>query len=195
MAEKHLTSAGADQPTRYLIQERFLSLDNRFTITDEAGLVRYRVTSSFFAMGDKLRISNADGKELMKVRQDTLHLHLTYKIYSTSTGETEREIASIKRTGAMWQHKLQISSIHGDYVMEKTGGAASNEFQLLKDDRTVASITKDPVPAKSLYWVDITDSDEHDHVLILALVIVLSCAQRLPVNPMIKPDIKTPATD
>ena len=180
------------QSTRYLIQEKYLSLDKRFSITDDTGTIRYTVNSSFFTMGDKLQILDANGNELMKIRQDNLHFHLTYKIFSTYSGATERELASIKRTGPLWEHKLQINSINGEYTIEKKSSSSPNEFTITKDGDIVGIITKDASLTKTFYWVDIIDSKEQDHhALLLAMVIVLSCAQRIPVNPMAKPTIKT----
>ncbi|CAF0715981.1 unnamed protein product [Adineta steineri] len=183
------------RPTRYLIQEKHLSLDNRFTITDDAGNIHYKVHSLFFAMGDKLIISDANGNELMKIRQDSLHFHLTYKLISTHSGATARQIASIKRTGPLWQHKLEIDSSNGKYILQKQGGVSSDDFTLTKDDVTIAVVARDASPMKNLYWVDIIDSKEQDHTFILAIVIVLSCAQRLPVNPISKPQVNAPKTD
>jgi len=174
-------------PTCYLIQEKHLSLHNRFTITDNSGVVHYKVNSTFFAMGNKLLFSDADGNALMKIRQDKLHLHLRYKIFSIHSGVIEREIASIKRIGPLRQHKLEISSSNGEYILQRKGGVSSNEFTLTKDDDIVAIATKDVSPTKSLYWVDIIDSREDNHAFVLAMIIVLACAQRLPSNPVSKP--------
>jgi uncharacterized protein YxjI len=178
------------QPTRYLIQEKYLSLDKRFTITDDTGVVHYKVNSTFFAMGDKLCISDANGNELIRIRQENLHFHLTYNIFSIRSGATERQVASIKRTGPLWQHKLKINSDDGEYIIEKQGGLSSNEFILTKDNLVVAIATKDSSPTKCLYWVDIIDNREEDHAFLLAMIIVLACAQRLPGNPMAKPHRK-----
>jgi uncharacterized protein YxjI len=175
------------QPMRYLICEKHLSLDNRFKITDESGMVHYNVNSTFFAMGDKLSIADANGNELIRIRQDNLHLHLTYKIFSIRSGNNEHQIATIKRTGPLWQHKLEIQSDIGEFIMRKKGGISSDEFILTKGDKIIAIVMKDASPTKILYWIDIIDNQEEDHAFVLAIVIVLACAQRLPGNPLAKP--------
>jgi uncharacterized protein YxjI len=175
------------QPTRYLIEEKHLSLDNRFIITDDEGVIHYKVNSKFFTMGDKLLISDANGNELIKIRQDKFHFHLTYKVFSLRSGVPECQTATIKRTGSMLQHKLEIDSVNGEYIMQKKEGVSSNEFTLTKDGSLVAFATKDVSPTKSLFWVDIIDNKEEDHAFVLAMVVVLSCAQRLPGHHMAKP--------
>lgn len=175
------------QPTRYLIREKHLSLDNRFTITDDAGVVHYKINSTFFAIGDKLLISDANGNDLIKIRQENFRARLTYKVFSIRSDATVSQIASVKRTGSLLQHKLEISSNDGEYTIQKKGGASSDEYTLTKDEHLVATVTKDVSPTKSLYWVDIIDDREENHAFVLAMVIILSCAQRLPGHPMEKP--------
>jgi uncharacterized protein YxjI len=180
------TAKPQSQPTRYLIQEKHLSLDDRFIITDDSGVILYKVNSTFFAMGDKLLISDASGNELIRIRQENLHLRLTYKVFSIRSDGSEYEIGSIKRTGPLWHHKLEISSDNGEYILKKKGGLASHDFTITKDENVVAIATKDVSPTKSLYWVDVIDQKEEQHAFLLAVVIVLSCAQRLPGHPISK---------
>lgn len=178
----------SSQTKRYLIEEKHLSLDERFTITDDSGVIRYKVNSTFFAMGDKLLISDDNGNELIRIRQDNLHLRLRYKIFAC---RPERQIATIKRTGSLWQHRLEITTDDGEYLLKKKGGPSSNEYLLIRKENVIAIATKDTSPTKNLYWIDILQNQEEDHAFILAMIIVLSCAQRLPGNPMAKPSINT----
>ena len=75
------------QPSRYLLEEKHLSLENRFTITDKSGVMHYKANSTFFAVGDKLSICDQYGNELLRIRQDYPHLHLTYKVYYSQRHE------------------------------------------------------------------------------------------------------------
>jgi uncharacterized protein YxjI len=174
----------ASKPTRYVIQDKHFSLDDKFVITDNEGDVHYKVDSTLFATGDKLILYDAQGNELIKIRQEYLHIHPTYYIYSVRRGVDEMQLASIKRTGAPWNHRLEITTTNGEYLMEKKGGVFSHEFILTKDGVLVAIVSKDASPSRSVYFVDIaTDRDEY-RAFLVALVIVLSCAQRLPGNPL-----------
>ncbi|CAF0795963.1 unnamed protein product [Rotaria sordida] len=164
---------------RYLIEEKYLSLDNRFTITDDSGNIHYKGNSIFFAIGDKLVLTDENGNEVIRIRQENFHIRPTYRLYSARLDGTERQIALIKRTGPLRQHKLEISSDNGEYILQKQGGVSSKEFTLINDDNTIALITKDASPTKSFYWVDIKDNKEN-HSFILASVIVLACVERSP---------------
>ncbi|CAF2555201.1 unnamed protein product [Rotaria sp. Silwood2] len=171
---------------RYLIEEKYLSLDNRFTITDDLGNIHYKGNSTFFAIGDKLLLTDEQGNEAIRIRQESFHIHLTYKLFSVRFGGTEHQIALIKRIGPLRQQKLEISSNDGEYILQKQHGLSSNEFTLTKDSSTVAVVTKDASPTKSFYWVDIIDNKEN-HAFILAIVIVLACVQRSPTTHIAMP--------
>ncbi|UJR20785.1 hypothetical protein I4U23_023898 [Adineta vaga] len=172
---------------RYVIQDKHFSSDDKYVITDEAGNIHYKVDSTLFILGDKLILSDAAGTEIIQIRQENLHFHQTYNIFSIRRDEQETRLASIKRTGLPGQHKLEISAVNGNYIMEKRGSIFSQEFTLKKDDNIIAIVTKDTAPSKNTFWVDISNSAEELHAFILALVIVLSCAQRLPGNPLSTP--------
>jgi uncharacterized protein YxjI len=174
-------------PTRYVIEDKHFASDDKFVIADEQGNVYYRVDSTLFVLGGKLILSDAGGNELIRIRQEKLHIHPTYNIYSIRRDADETQLASVKRTGLPGQHKLEISSVNGEYLMEKQGGLFSHEFRLKKDGNVVAVVTKDTATSKSTYWVDISNNSEEDHAFIMALVIVLSCAQRFPGNPLATP--------
>lgn len=178
------------QTTRYLISEKHLSFDNRFLITDESGTVHYKVDSTFLAFGDKLSIFDKNQNELIRIRQNYPHFHLTYKVYTICDGTNDQLIASVKRTGPLWQHKLQISSPHGEYLLKKKDGVSSNVYNLTKNGNLIAVATKDASPTKSIYWVEIIN-DQEQHLFILSMIIILSCAQRLPGNPAAKPHTNT----
>lgn len=164
---------------RYLIEDKHFSLDNRFTITDESGNIRYKGNSTFFTVGDKFVLCDENGNELIRIRQENLRLHPTYKLFSIHSSGTEHQIASIKKIGSMWQSKLEITTDNGEYLLQKKSGVASKDFDLTKDGHVIATAVKDSSATKNFFWLDILDENEPNHAFIIALVIVLSSAQRL----------------
>lgn len=172
------------KPTRYVIQEKHFSLNDKFVITDELGEVQFTVDSKLFSMGDKLRLYDASGKELIKIHQENLHLHPTYTIDSVRQDADEMQLASIKRTGLPGNHKLEIHAVNGEYLMKKDNGILSHDFTLTKDGEVVAIVSKDTSPLKCVYWVEISSDRDEYRALIMAMVIVLSCVSRLPGAPL-----------
>jgi uncharacterized protein YxjI len=172
------------KPTRYIIQDKHFALNDKFVITDDKGIVHYTVDATIFSIGDKLILYDSFGNELIKIRQEQPCLHQVYNIYSTRHDVDEMQLASIKRVGPPWNHRLEISTTNGEYLMEKIGGLLSHEFILTKDEAIVAMVTKDSAPTTSVYWVDIASDREDYRAFLVAMVIVLSCAKRLPGNPL-----------
>jgi uncharacterized protein YxjI len=170
------------KPTRYIIEDRHFSLNDKFVISDDSGLIHYKVDATLFTPGDKLILYDSLGDELIKIRQENLHLHPTYNIYSIRRDADEMQLASIKRTGAPWNHKLEITATNGEYQMEKYGGLLSHEFILKKDQQIVATVTKGTSILESVYWVDIADDRDKYRAFLMSMVIVLSCVKRLPGN-------------
>ncbi len=169
--------------TRYIIQDNHFSLDDKFVVTDESGNVQYTVDSTFLAIGDKLVLNDADGKALMKIREETLHFRPTYNIYSARRDLHEMQLASIQRTGTPWNRKLEIFTPNGEYIIERKGGIFSHEFVLTKDGVIVAMVSKDSSPKTTVYRLDVAGNREEYRAFLVALVIVLSCVQRLPSSP------------
>lgn len=174
----------APKPTRYIIQDKHFVSNEKFVITDDSNNVHDTVDSTLFALDDKLVLYDSDGKELIKIRQENLHIRPTYNIYSIRRDADEMQLASVKRTGTPWNHKLEISSVNGEYIMKKKGGALSHDFLLTSNGDIVAIVSKASSTKASVYWVDIASTRKDYRAFLMALAIVLSCAQRLPGNPL-----------
>ena len=172
------------KPTRYVIQEKHFSLNDKFVITDELGEVQFTVDSTLFSMGAKLRLYDASGKELIKIHQENLHLHSTYIIDSVRQDADEMQLASIKRTGLPGNHKLEIHAVDGEYLMKKDSGILSHDFTLTRDEKVVAIVSKNTSLLKCVYWVEISSDTDEYRALIMAIVIVLSCVSRSPGAPL-----------
>src|SRR5579871_3364355 len=121
------------KPLKYIIQQKHFSLNDKFVITDEFDNIRYTADSTLLTMGDKLLLYDSNGYELIKICKEYLHLHPIYNIYSTRRDVDEMRLASIKRTGTPWHHKLKIDSVDGKYLIEKNGKISSHEFTLKKN--------------------------------------------------------------
>jgi uncharacterized protein YxjI len=167
---------------RFQIEERPTSLDQKFSIMDEDDNCLYTVKSTFFAIGDKLTLSDNYGTELFKIRQQLKHLHLTFHIYSASQNDDDddqRKLVTVKQVGFPLNHTLDIQSIYGNYLMKRNGGITCNEYTLTKDGNVVAEVKRKFPAFAERYTVDIHENvNERDIPFVLTLVITLWCAQR-----------------
>ena len=64
----------------YRIKEKFWSLGNNFSITDEQGEAAFRVKGKAFSIGDKLSFQDMEGNELAFIEQKLLTLKPKYQI-------------------------------------------------------------------------------------------------------------------
>ena len=174
-----MNSIGAN---RFQIEEHPTSLDRKFCIMDEHDNCLYTVKSTLFAIGDKLTLSDGQGDELFKIRQQLKHLHLTFHIYDAgeqNDDDNERPVATVKQIGFPLKHTLDIHSMYGDYHMQRNGGITCNEYTLSKSGRIIAEIKRKFPAFAERYTVDIEEDVQQSEIpFILTLVITLWCAQR-----------------
>jgi uncharacterized protein YxjI len=171
----------SDEIRRFQIQERPMSLDQKFSIMDEDDNCLYTVKSTFFALGNKLTLLDNHGIELFSIRQQLKHLHLTFAIYNASENDNDdaNTLATVKQAGFPLRHTLEIQSIYGNYIIKRNGGITCTKYTLSKDGNMIAEI-KRKVPAfAERYTVDIDKNiNEKDIPFVLTLIIILWCTQR-----------------
>ncbi|CAF1517420.1 unnamed protein product [Adineta steineri] len=158
-------------PTRrYQIREKIFSLGDNFKIKDEMGQDVYTVRSKLLSLGDKLVLEDMAGNGLIKIQQELLHLHPTFNILSARNGESDRQLAVLKKKFAFFHHRFNIDSVYGQYSLEGLDVFA-HSFTITKDGQMVAVVSKKFFSLSDTYGVEIVGNE--DHAFILALVIVL----------------------
>lgn len=149
---------------RYLIKEKIFSLGDKFNIQDENGGVRYQVEGKVFSIGNKLKIYDLNGKELIYIEQKVFKFLPEYEIYMY--GDL---LAKVKQRLRLFRASFDIESTYGSLTVE--GDVFGHDFDILKNGKSIASVSKKWVAFSDTYSVDI--EDDEDQPFILALVIVL----------------------
>ena len=54
---------------------------------------------------------------LIKLNQEPMHLHATFNILSARPGDADRQLGVLKEKTALFKHKLQITSVYGEYLL------------------------------------------------------------------------------
>lgn len=149
---------------KYIIKERIFTLTDKFIIEDEEGYPRYEVVGKLLSLGNKLRIYDLDGEELVYIEQKLLKLLPEYNIYQKGhlVGKVKKEFTFLKPS-------FVIESSYGNFTLQ--GDILHHDFDILKDGRSVAWINKRWLSFSDTYSVEI--SDLVDQAFILAIVIVL----------------------
>ena len=107
---------------------------------------------------------------LIKIQQELMHLHPTYNILSARSGDSDRQLAVVKKKFAFFHQKFKIDSVYGEYMLEGLDVFA-HSYKVMKNGLIVATVSKKFFSMTDAYGVEI--GGEEDDVFILALVIVL----------------------
>ncbi|CAF0796247.1 unnamed protein product [Adineta ricciae] len=158
-------------PTRrYQIREKIFSLGDNFKIKDESGQDVYTVRSKLFSFGDKLILEDMAGNGLVKIRQELMHLHPTFNLLSARSGDSDRQLAVVKKKFTFLRQKFTIDSVYGEYSLEGLDIFA-HSFTLMKNGQTVAIVNKKFFSLSDTYGVEIAGNE--DHAFVLSLIIIL----------------------
>lgn len=149
---------------RYQIKQRVLSMADSFTIKDEFENDRFIVKGKFFSFGNKLRIYDLNGREASYIEQEMFHFLPRYNIFLNET-----YAATVKKEMSFFKPSFYIESTMGNYTME--GEIFSHEFQVFKDGREVAHVSKKWFSFSDTYGVDIEDTENQEFMLSLVIVI------------------------
>lgn len=149
---------------RYQIRQRVFSLRDSFTIKDEYGTDRFEVQGKLFSFGNKLRIYSMSGEELVYIEQEVFHLLPRYNIYLRNS-----YAASVKKEFTFFKPRFYIESSMGNYEVE--GDIFSHEFQILKDGREAAYVSKKWFSFSDSYGAEIVDTENQEFMLAMVIVI------------------------
>lgn len=153
---------------RYVVRQRFFSLGDSFAIKDEYENDVFIVRSQLLSIGKKLRIYDLLDNELCYIEQKLFKLMPEYDLYVSG-----QHTANIKKKFAFFKHDFDITSSYGDYQVE--GDFWAHEFEILKDNRLVARISKEFFSFTDTYGVDIDDAQDQISNLALAIIVDMVC--------------------
>lgn len=99
-----------------------------------------------------------------------MHLHPTFNLLSARSGDSDRQLAVVKKKFAFFHQRFTIDSVYGEYSLEGLDIFA-HSFTLMKNGQTVAIVSKKYFSLSDTYGVEIAGNE--DHAFILSLIIVL----------------------
>jgi uncharacterized protein YxjI len=149
---------------RYKIRQRIFSFGDNFIIRDEYDKARFEVRGRVFSFGDKLKIYDMVDNELVYIEQEMFHLLPRYNIYLEGSFA-----ASVKKELSFFRPSFIIESSMGNYTID--GDIFAHEFEVLKDGRQVAYVSKGWFTLSDSYGADIADGE--NQAFMLAMVIVI----------------------
>ena len=107
---------------------------------------------------------------LIKIQQELLHLHRTYKISSVRAGNFDQQLAVVKENFSFFHETFNIESVYGQYSIEGLD-IINHAFVIRKQGQLVATISKKFFSIADVYGVEVSANE--DQAFILALTIVI----------------------
>lgn len=149
---------------KYLIRQKIFSFGDKFTIKNEFNEDCYQVIGKVFSLGNKLSLYDMQGRELYFIQQKLMKLMPEYHL---SKGEDV--VAVVKKKLTFLKARFEIESSFGNYTIQ--GSPFGYNFQILKNNQVVATISKQFFSMTDAYGIDISNNE--DQAMMIALVIVI----------------------
>lgn len=159
----------------YYIKQRAISIGNKYFIYNNHNerclesnsnylSIIDRLFGSILSIGYKLRIKDSCGDEVITIKKKLGVLSENYNIYSK-----ERKIANIKQHMKTLKAMFSITTNNDKYIIK--GDLLAREFNIYKNDVSIAEINKVAFSFKDGYKVDIFEVEEENLILAMAIVI------------------------
>ena len=141
-------------------------------IKDSAGRDAFRVSGSLLSLGDKLRFQDPSGKELIYIEQRVVNRVSSYQVRREG-----KYLADVRRDDpSFFKHRFRIE-VRDSADLEATGDFLDRRYVFKRVDQEIGSMSKRWFMPSETYTIDI-DDNENDHVLLLAVAVVIERACR-----------------
>ena len=149
---------------RVNIRQKVFSFGDKFSVNAEDGTPIIYVEGKVFSLGDKLKVLDANGDELFYIEQKLFKFLPEYRIFSG--GE---EVAFVKREFTFFKPKVNITSAYGNFTID--GNILGYNFNIYKDGKVVATISKKFVAFSDNYTLDVFEDENIPFLITLTIVI------------------------
>lgn len=151
---------------RYVLQEKLFSLSDSFTIRDESGQDRFRVSGKLLSFGKQWDFTDMIGASLAFIRQKLISITPTYEIY-----RDDKLFARVeKHMFTLFRAKFTVD-VPGPDDLEAAGNFLDHEYKFTRDGKTVAQVSKQWFTIRDTYGIEVSPGE--DDVLILASAVVI----------------------
>jgi len=148
---------------RYILQQKFFTIKDRYEITDDRNQVRFLMRGKFFTIGKKFWLSDARGNDLYFVKQRLFRLLARYDVK-----QGDNTVGKIKKRLSLFTKRLKVTSDYGNYKVK--GNVFAWDFKITDEaGNLVGNISKSILRIADRYTVDIYNND----AFILAVAVAL----------------------
>jgi uncharacterized protein YxjI len=148
--------------TRYQMREKLFAVGDDYWIDNGAGEHVFKVNGKALRVRDTFVLEGPSGEELFEVQEKKLHVRDTMDI--------ERDgdrVASVKKAMITPLRERFSIQLEGGGELKAKGNIVDHEYEIKRDDTTVAQISKRWFRVRETYGIEIAPGE--DEALILAV--------------------------
>jgi len=148
--------------TRYQMREKLFAVGDDYWIDNGAGEHVFKVNGKALRVRDTFVLEGPSGEELFEVQEKKLHVRDTMDI--------ERDgdrVASVKKAMITPLRERFSIQLEGGGELKAKGNIVDHEYEIKRDDTTVAQISKRWFRVRDTYGIEIAPGE--DDALILAV--------------------------
>lgn len=147
--------------TLYL-QEQLFSFDH-FDVWDETESVRYTVDREFFTFGRRLRVYDAQGRDVAQVQ------HVPFSIPSAFSIVTASQELELQRHFSLFSRRYSLDALG----WEITGDFTGHVYEIVCGGQQVAALEKDWPALHDRYRLEVANAS--DALAALCVVLAIDC--------------------
>jgi uncharacterized protein YxjI len=151
---------------RYRMRQHLISLGEDYTIEDADGRPAFKVDGKVLRVRETFEITDMQGREVATIREKKIALRDSMKILRG--GET---IATVKKALIAPFRDRFVVDVEGGEELGVKGDLLDHEYEVRRDGRTVARVSRKWFTLTDTYGIDIAAGE--DEGLILAAVVAL----------------------
>ena len=158
-----------DQPRRFQMREKIMSIGDDYWIEDESGHKAFKVDGKAMHLRDTFILEDATGREVAKIQERTFTLRDKMEIERSGGNATVRK----KLIGIRDHFKIEVD---GGADLEAHGKVGDHEYKVERHGDTVARVSKKWFRVRESYGIEIQPGE--DVGLMLAIAVCLDAMSR-----------------
>jgi uncharacterized protein YxjI len=155
-----------DGGTKYRMRERLFAIGDDYWIENEEGERAFKVDGKAIRLRETLVLEDSSGTELFTVQEKKLHIRDTMDI--EHEGHT---VARVKKALITPLRDRFSVEVEGGADMEAKGNIVNHEYEIERDGKKVAEVSKRWFRIRDTYGIEIAPGQ--DEALILAATVCI----------------------
>lgn len=147
---------------KFYVKQKIFSLNDKYEIFDEGGVVKYYVDGALFSIGSKFKMFDSNDNLLYEIHQKVLSFLPKYILLKDGN-----EIASIKKNLTLFRDNYTIEQLGWNI----TGDLWAHNYEIVCNGNIIASIKKEWFSFGDAYEFEINNANDVE--LVLAVIIMI----------------------